>query len=90
MDVFTAVPDQPTPRRPRLFNNGDRPMTDRVTLEIEDEIAYVTLNRPEKYNGLDMAMFDAIAATAKQLKKTPPCGQSFFRAPARCSVPGWM
>lgn len=44
-------------------------MTDRVTLVIEDEIAYVTLNRPEKYNGLDMAMFDAISATAKQLKK---------------------
>lgn len=44
-------------------------MNQRVTLEIENDIAYVTLNRPDKYNGLDMAMFDAIASTAKTLKK---------------------
>ncbi|MYL27708.1 MULTISPECIES: crotonase/enoyl-CoA hydratase family protein [Halomonadaceae] len=44
-------------------------MSDRVTLEIDNDIAYVTLNRPDKYNGLDMAMFDAIASTAKTLKK---------------------
>lgn len=42
---------------------------DRVLLEIEGGIATVTLNRPDKYNGLDMPMFEAIAATARTLKK---------------------
>ncbi len=42
---------------------------ERVLLDIDDGIATVTLNRPEKYNGLDMPMFEAIAATARALKK---------------------
>ncbi|GAA3575027.1 crotonase/enoyl-CoA hydratase family protein [Marinobacter xestospongiae] len=41
----------------------------RVVLEIDQGIATVTLNRPDKYNGLDMAMFDAIVAVTRQLKK---------------------
>lgn len=41
----------------------------RVQLDIRQGIATVTLNRPDKYNGLDMAMFDAIAQVAKKLKK---------------------
>src|SRR5664279_724809 len=28
-------------------------VTDRVLLDVRDEVAYVTLNRPDKYNGLD-------------------------------------
>lgn len=41
----------------------------RVTLKIINEIAYVTLNRPDKCNALDMAMFIAIRTTIKHLKK---------------------
>ncbi len=44
-------------------------MTDRVTLKIEDQIAFVTLNRPEKYNALDVKMFDALIDTAKKLSR---------------------
>ncbi len=44
-------------------------MTDRVLLSIENHIAIVTLNRPEKYNGLDMAMFDGLISTAKRIRK---------------------
>lgn len=44
-------------------------MNERVTLEIIDNIAVVTLNRPDKLNALDMAMFDGIAKTAKKLAK---------------------
>jgi len=39
-------------------------VTDRVLLDVRDEVAYVTLNRPDKYNGLDMAMFRALVDTA--------------------------
>lgn len=41
----------------------------RVLIDIEDGIATVTLNRPEKYNGLDMPMFEAIARAARTLRK---------------------
>lgn len=44
-------------------------MTERVTVSIENQIATVTLNRPEKYNGLDMPMFEGITAAAKRLRK---------------------
>jgi enoyl-CoA hydratase/carnithine racemase len=40
-----------------------------VTLNIEDNIAFVTLNRPKKRNALDMAMFKAIDKISRQLKK---------------------
>ena len=40
-----------------------------VTLRIENNIAFVTLNRAEKRNALDMAMFKAIDKISRQLKK---------------------
>lgn len=44
-------------------------MTERVLIEIKNQIAYVTLNRADKFNGLDMPMFDALAKAARQLKQ---------------------
>ncbi len=41
----------------------------RVIVETKNQIATVTLNRPDKRNALDMEMFDAIAKTIKQLRK---------------------
>ena len=41
----------------------------RVLLEVKNKIAYVSLNRPEKHNGLDMAMFKEMIATAKKIRK---------------------
>ena len=43
--------------------------TDCVSLLIEGGIAYVTLNRPEKRNALDMAMFRAIDKVSRELRK---------------------
>jgi enoyl-CoA hydratase/carnithine racemase len=42
-------------------------MTERVTLEIRDHVAIVTLNRPEKMNAVDIAMFDALIDTAEKI-----------------------
>src|SRR4051794_41119562 len=39
-------------------------MTERVLVDIRDQVAYVTLNRPEKYNGLDFPMFYGLVAAA--------------------------
>ncbi len=35
-------------------------MSNRVTVEIENHVAEVTLNRPEKHNAVDLAMFEAL------------------------------
>lgn len=43
--------------------------TPRVLLQIEDQLAYVTLNRPEKHNGLDKAMMTGLVTTAKTIRK---------------------
>ena len=41
---------------------------DRVTLSFADGVADVRLNRPDKMNALDAAMFDALIATGESLK----------------------
>ncbi|WP_152207769.1 crotonase/enoyl-CoA hydratase family protein [Marinobacter changyiensis] len=51
------------------LRSADKTATDRVLLNIDQGIATVTLNRPDKLNGLDMPMFDAITRVAKTLKK---------------------
>jgi len=42
-------------------------MTDRVTIEIESHVAEVTLNRPEKHNAIDLAMFEAVIDAGESL-----------------------
>jgi enoyl-CoA hydratase/carnithine racemase len=44
---------------------------DRVLIEVADHVASVTLNRPDKHNALDGAMFEAIAAAARRLADEP-------------------
>ena len=40
-----------------------------VTLHIDNDIAFVMLNRAEKRNALDMAMFKAVDKISRQLKQ---------------------
>jgi enoyl-CoA hydratase/carnithine racemase len=42
-------------------------MSERVTVDIEDRIARVTLNRPDKRNALDIRMFEGIVAAAEKV-----------------------
>jgi enoyl-CoA hydratase/carnithine racemase len=44
-------------------------MTQRVLLSMEGHVAHVVLNRPEKRNGLDLAMFEALLSVAEELRK---------------------
>jgi len=46
-------------------------MSDRVTVSIADGIADVRLNRPEKRNALDQAMFAGIVEMGERLKTEP-------------------
>ena len=49
---------------------GEKSLSERVTIEIADGVAEVTLNRPDKLNAVDPAMFDAIIAAGEQLSQT--------------------
>lgn len=42
-------------------------MTDRISVEMSDGVAIVSLNRPEKHNAVDRGMFDAIIETGARL-----------------------
>jgi len=46
-------------------------MSPRVTIEVSDHVALVTLNRPEKHNALDGAMFEGIVEAAEQVARMP-------------------
>jgi len=46
-------------------------MNDRVSISIQDGIAEVTLNRPDKLNAFDTAMFEAVSAAGERLKDEP-------------------
>lgn len=46
-------------------------MDERVRIEITDRIAYATLNRPDKLNGLDLPMLRALADAARRLRADP-------------------
>lgn len=50
-------------------------MSERVTIDIADSIAEVRLDRPDKLNALDVAMFEALVAAGERL-----CGASALRA----------
>jgi len=44
-------------------------MNDRVRIEVQGNLATVTLNRGDKHNGMDMAMLDAVRGAAVKLRK---------------------
>lgn len=55
--------------RERVLQTGA--MSPRVTISIVDGIADVRLNRPDKLNALDAAMFDSILGAGEQLAADP-------------------
>lgn len=46
-------------------------MNDRVKISLNEHVAEVMLNRPDKYNALDMQMFEALGAAAVSLADEP-------------------
>ena len=46
-------------------------MNDRVRVDIENSVATVMLNRADKHNAVDMAMFEALAEAGDSLKDAP-------------------
>lgn len=46
-------------------------MNERVNVEIEDGVASVMLNRADKHNAVDMAMFEGLVAAGESLQHAP-------------------
>jgi enoyl-CoA hydratase/carnithine racemase len=44
-------------------------VTERVRVELRDQVAHVTLSRPEKYNGLDFDMFVGLVSAARRIRR---------------------
>ncbi|MFQ6005194.1 MAG: crotonase/enoyl-CoA hydratase family protein [Woeseia sp.] len=42
-------------------------MSDRVKVEIDDHVAEITLNRPQKHNAIDLGMFEALIGAGESL-----------------------
>jgi len=61
---------------------------DRVRIDIHDEIATVSLTRPEKLNALDMPMFEAIAIAARRIKKDRTIRAVILRGEGRAFCSG--
>lgn len=68
----------PVRNRPRRATAGRRPSgtvggmtSDRVLVSVEHHVGHVRLNRPEKRNGLDVAMFEALVAAGDRLAREP-------------------
>lgn len=59
----------------------------RVLLEVKDNVAYVTLNRPDKHNGLDEKMLLELVQTAKNIRKnrTIRCVIMLGNGPSFCA-----
>jgi len=43
-------------------------MNERVRVAMQGNVARVTLARPDKHNGMDMAMLEAVRAAAARLR----------------------
>ena len=52
------------PNQPPISGLSDQP---RVTCEVSDGVAHVRLNRPEKRNALDLAMFESLISIGDKL-----------------------
>lgn len=49
---------------------GARIVSQRIAVSVQDHVAEVTLSRPEKFNALDLDMFRALDAAARDLHET--------------------
>ena len=58
-------------------------ISDRVSVAIADGVAEVRLDRPDKMNALDPAMFEALIEAGERLSHARACAPSFCRARAR-------
>lgn len=46
-----------------------RPRSDRVLVTFDGDLAVVTLNRPDRHNGMDFDMLDAVLAAQRQVRR---------------------
>ena len=63
-------------------------MSDRVSIDIQNGVADVRLNRPDKMNALDGAMFQAIFEAGRALNEDPDVRAVVLSGAGRCFCSG--
>jgi enoyl-CoA hydratase/carnithine racemase len=53
------------------FDARRKELNDRISINVDNHVAEVMLDRPEKYNALDLEMFEALHETARSLAREP-------------------
>lgn len=62
----------------------------RIVVDIDDAgVATATLNRADKHNALDPAMFEALIDVTGTLAEATASGPWWYTVRARVSVPAW-
>jgi enoyl-CoA hydratase/carnithine racemase len=61
----------------------------RVSVQVDEHVATVTLIRPEKHNALDVPMFQAILAAAERVAAEAGIRPSCSTGRARASAQAW-
>jgi enoyl-CoA hydratase len=69
------------------MNKGAQAMADLVLRADNGGVVQLTLNRPEKLNALNVALFEALDAQVADLEKSPP-GVVVLRGAGRCFSAG--
>lgn len=99
----TEIPDEPdllrganTRRDGRLllaraseYTHGTSEPASRMTVTIEDGAAEVRLNRPDKRNGLDLALFTALVAAGEGVAADKRAVVLSGAGKAFCAGPDW-
>lgn len=60
----------------------------KVIYEVREKVGYITLNRPEKKNAIDLEFASALFDAFDDAKRTPTCGWCCWLPTARISAPG--
>jgi enoyl-CoA hydratase/carnithine racemase len=60
--------DPPVQNQPEAITMGNA-VDERVQVRFEDGIAYVTLSRPDRHNGMDFAMLEAVIRAQKIVRR---------------------
>ena len=59
-----------------------------VLYEVKDQIAYITMNRPEKLNALNGELSDALRDTWERLEQDPEARVAILSGAGRCFCAG--
>jgi enoyl-CoA hydratase/carnithine racemase len=75
-------------RKIRTLTKEEKTMADEVLYEVKDQIAYITMNRPEKLNAINDAMVALFIKTWERFEQDPEARVAILRGAGRAFCGG--